>query len=100
MRLARNRIGRDQIDQVMSRLAEILKDMDPETITDFEVNCFPWRDGKRLQAVSGHRIVSVAITLAAEGSNQISQDQAWTIRESSYERRPRGLEALLGGDVE
>ncbi|MGN6123419.1 MAG: hypothetical protein ACTHOJ_10750 [Sphingomonas oligoaromativorans] len=61
-------ISPDQIDGVLRRVGELLRSMDAESVSSFQLTCFPWRNDKRLQAVSGRSVVPVYIDLPEDGS--------------------------------
>lgn len=86
----------DQLDVVLLRVGELLRAMGAESVSSLRINCFPWRNGRRLQAVSGRDIVSVAINLP--GDDLVALPGGAIVRERPDDLGDSGIAVLMGHD--
>lgn len=92
-------IGKD-----LQRLIDFFEDLGVDSLTNLEIRCYPWRKGKRLQAVNEEgKIRPFTITLQPgdERYEPLPPNVHYepiTIRERPDEFDDVGLAAILGWD--
>ena len=92
------------ITKDLERLIEFFEDLGVDSLTNLEIRCYPWRKGKRLQAVNEEgKIRPFTITLQPgdvryEPLPPNVRYEPITIRERPDEFDDVGLAAILGWD--
>ena len=88
----------------LQRLIDFFEDLGVDSLTNLEIHCYPWRDGKRLQCVNEEgKIRPFTITLQPgdERYEPLPPNVRYepiTIRERPDEFDDVGLAAILGWD--
>ena len=88
----------------LQRLIDFFEELDVDSLTNLEIRCYPWRKGKRLQAVNEEgKIRPLTITLQPgdERYEPLPPNVRYeriTIRERPDEFDDVGLAAILGWD--
>ena len=88
----------------LQRLIDFFEELDVDSLTNVEIRCYPWRKGKRLQAVNAEgKIRPFTITLQPgdERYEPLPPNVRYepiTIRERPDEFDDVGLAAILGWD--
>lgn len=88
----------------LQRLIDFFEDLGVDSLTNLEIRCYPWRKGKRLQAVNEEgKIRPFTITLQPgdERYEPLPPNVRYepiTIRERPDEFDDVGLSAILGWD--
>ena len=88
----------------LQRLIDFFEEFDVDSLTNLEIRCYPWRKGKRLQAVNEEgKIRPFTITLQPgdERYEPLPPNVRYepiTIRERPDEFDDVGLAAILGWD--
>lgn len=88
----------------LQRLIDFFEDLGVDSLTNLEIRCYPWRKGKRLQAVNEEgKIRPFTITLQPDDERceplpPNVRYEPITIRERPDEFDDVGLAAILGWD--
>lgn len=97
-------ITRADLSAALSRVDNFLKEHGVETISNLEVDCHPWRNGKRLQAVNQSGVTRpVVFDLEPRGETSAAathqpERETLTIRERPGGQGAKGLASLFGHD--
>ena len=88
----------------LQRLIDFFEELGVDSLTNLEIRCYPWRKGKRLQAVNEEgkiRPFTIALQPGDERYEPLPPNVRYepiTIRERPDEFDDVGLAAILGWD--
>ena len=97
-------IARNDLATALSRVDDFLKEHGADMISNLEVGCYPWRNGKRLQAVNQSGVVRPVVFNVAPGDDGSAltthqpEREKLAVRESTDGRAAKGLASLFGRD--
>lgn len=94
----------DRLSADLLRVVDFLKEHGAEAVSNIVVSCYPWRNGKRLQAVNGEGIIRPVPFDAERGevvidaANEQLPREKLTIRERPDELGKIGLASAFDYD--
>lgn len=88
----------NDLENGLQRFIAFLREHEAEEISNVEINCYPWRNGKRLQAVNGNGQIRPIVFDAENAGTGAPPFERLTIRERPDSLPVTGLASLFDHD--